>query len=194
MRRANLVAMRTRTASRRCPTSSAPALRPTAFRSARCAAPNARPAQSLGTGHPGGIGTIHAGTGIGALRRRTAHPGSGRHRPRALIAETIDLVAVLSGRGAAPAGRTRPRRGLGPDGDYRLPTPHPCGPPERGPHDPTISPFRQRRRPLASAAGHQRHRGRPGAQPMPSGSVHAVGAPLHPSSGPSKGRSPRSSR
>jgi type IV secretion system protein VirB11 len=25
--------------------------------------------KAWGTGHPGGIGTIHAGTGIGALRR-----------------------------------------------------------------------------------------------------------------------------
>jgi type IV secretion system protein VirB11 len=41
--------------------------------------------------------------------------------PRALIAETIDLIAVLSGRGASRRlGRTRPRRGLGPDGDYRV--------------------------------------------------------------------------
>ncbi|TIV48399.1 MAG: P-type conjugative transfer ATPase TrbB, partial [Mesorhizobium sp.] len=41
--------------------------------------------------------------------------------PRALIAETIDLVAVLSGRGStrrlAELGRVE---GLSPDGDYRV--------------------------------------------------------------------------
>ena len=41
--------------------------------------------------------------------------------PRALIAETIDLIAVLSGRGAnrhlAELARVD---GLGPDGDYRI--------------------------------------------------------------------------
>ena len=42
--------------------------------------------------------------------------------PRALIAETIDLIAVLSGaRIGAPTDRTRHRRrALNPDGDYRI--------------------------------------------------------------------------
>jgi type IV secretion system protein VirB11 len=77
--------------------------------------------KAWGTGHPGGIGTIHAGSGIGALRRlEQLIQEAVITVPRALIAETIDLVAVLSGRGSA-------RRlvelacieGLGPDGDYR---------------------------------------------------------------------------
>lgn len=58
--------------------------------------------KAWGTGHPGGIGTIHAGSAMGALRRleqliQEAVPLP----PRALIAETIDLVAVLAGRGGA---------------------------------------------------------------------------------------------
>ncbi|MCZ4292254.1 P-type conjugative transfer ATPase TrbB [Hoeflea alexandrii] len=78
--------------------------------------------KAWGTGHPGGIGTIHAGTAIGALRRlEQLIQEIVVTVPRALIAETIDLVIVLSGRGAE-------RRlcelsvvtGLTPDGDYRL--------------------------------------------------------------------------
>jgi Flp pilus assembly CpaF family ATPase len=82
--------------------------------------------KAWGTGHPGGIGTIHAGTGIGALRRlEQLIQEAVVTVPRALIAETIDLVAVLvRPRLRAPARRTRPRRGLGPDGDYRI-TPQP---------------------------------------------------------------------
>jgi hypothetical protein len=58
--------------------------------------------KAWGTGHPGGIGTIHAGTGIGALRRlEQLIQEAVVTVPRALIAETIDLVAVLSGRGSA---------------------------------------------------------------------------------------------
>ena len=56
--------------------------------------------KAWGTGHPGGIGTIHAGTGIGALRRlEQLIQEAVVTVPRALIAETIDLIAVLSGRG-----------------------------------------------------------------------------------------------
>jgi Flp pilus assembly CpaF family ATPase len=41
--------------------------------------------------------------------------------PRALIAETIDLIAVLSGRGAARRlAELAAVRGLGPNGDYVL--------------------------------------------------------------------------
>lgn len=78
--------------------------------------------KAWGTGHPGGVGTIHAGTARGALRRleqlvQEAVPVV----PRALIAETIDLIAVLNGRG-------RDRRltelcavaDLAADGEYRV--------------------------------------------------------------------------
>ena len=41
--------------------------------------------------------------------------------PRALIAETIDLVAVLAGRGSRRRLAELARvEGLGPDGDYRV--------------------------------------------------------------------------
>jgi type IV secretion system protein TrbB len=77
--------------------------------------------KAWGTGHPGGIGTIHAGTGIGALRRlEQLIQEAVVTVPRALIAETIDLVAVLAGRGSARRLAELVRvEGLGPDGDYR---------------------------------------------------------------------------
>lgn len=78
--------------------------------------------KAWGTGHPGGIGTIHAGTGIGALRRlEQLIQEAVVTVPRALIAETIDLVAVLAGRGSARRLAELARvEGLGPDGDYRI--------------------------------------------------------------------------
>ncbi|NIE81491.1 P-type conjugative transfer ATPase TrbB [Asaia sp. As-1742] len=58
--------------------------------------------KAWGTGHPGGIGTLHAGTAIGALRRlEQLIQEIVVTVPRALIAETIDMIAVLSGRGNA---------------------------------------------------------------------------------------------
>ena len=78
--------------------------------------------KAWGTGHPGGIGTIHAGTALGALRRMEQLIQEAVVTvPRALIAETIDLVAVLSGRGSARKLSELARvEGLGPDRDYRL--------------------------------------------------------------------------
>ncbi|OCC05403.1 P-type conjugative transfer ATPase TrbB [Labrys sp. WJW] len=78
--------------------------------------------KAWGTGHPGGIGTIHAGSGIGALRRlEQLIQEAVVTVPRALIAETIDLVAVLSGRGSARRlAELAFVEGLGPDGDYRI--------------------------------------------------------------------------
>jgi type IV secretion system protein TrbB len=74
------------------------------------------------TGHPGGIGTIHAGTALGALRRREQLIQEAVVTvPRALIAETVDVVAVLSGRGSARRLTELSRvTGLGADGDYDL--------------------------------------------------------------------------
>ncbi|MBS0985912.1 P-type conjugative transfer ATPase TrbB [Acetobacter thailandicus] len=58
--------------------------------------------KAWGTGHPGGIGTLHAGTAIGALHRmEQLIQEIVVTVPRALIAETIDVIAVLSGRGNA---------------------------------------------------------------------------------------------
>lgn len=78
--------------------------------------------KAWGTGHPGGVGTIHAGSAIGALRRMEQLIQEAVVTvPRALIAETIDLVAVLSGRGSARRLAELSRiEGLGPDGDYRV--------------------------------------------------------------------------
>ena len=78
--------------------------------------------KAWGTGHPGGIGTIHAGSAIGALRRmEQLIQEAVVSVPRALIAETIDLVAVLAGRGASRRLVELARiEGLGPDGDYRV--------------------------------------------------------------------------
>ena len=57
--------------------------------------------KAWGTGHPGGVGTIHAGTALGALRRlEQLIQEAVVTVPRALIAETIDIVAVLAGRGS----------------------------------------------------------------------------------------------
>jgi type IV secretion system protein TrbB len=58
--------------------------------------------KAWGTGHPGGIGTIHAGSALGALRRlEQLIQEAVVTVPRALIAETIDVIAMLSGRGNA---------------------------------------------------------------------------------------------
>ncbi|WP_092163392.1 P-type conjugative transfer ATPase TrbB [Bosea sp. CRIB-10] len=78
--------------------------------------------KAWGTGHPGGIGTIHAGSAIGALRRlEQLIQEAVLTVPRALIAETIDLVAVLSGRGSQRRLVEFARvEELGPDGDYRI--------------------------------------------------------------------------
>lgn len=78
--------------------------------------------KAWGTGHPGGIGTIHAGTALGALRRlEQLIQEAVVTVPRTLIAETIDLVAVLSGRGATRRlAELACVDGLTPDGDYRV--------------------------------------------------------------------------
>lgn len=78
--------------------------------------------KAWGTGHPGGIGTIHAGSAIGALRRlEQLIQEAVVTVPRALIAETIDLVAVLAGRGASRRLAELARvEALGADGDYRV--------------------------------------------------------------------------
>jgi len=79
--------------------------------------------KAWGTGHPGGIGTIHAGTAVGALRRMEQLIQEAVVTvPRALLAETIDLIAVLvrdgHGRRLAELARVE---GLDPvTGDYRL--------------------------------------------------------------------------
>jgi type IV secretion system protein TrbB len=57
--------------------------------------------KAWGTGHPAGIGTIHAGSATGPLHRLEQLVQEVVVTvPRALIAETINVIAVLAGRGA----------------------------------------------------------------------------------------------
>ncbi|MCK1593456.1 P-type conjugative transfer ATPase TrbB [Bradyrhizobium sp. 164] len=74
------------------------------------------------TGHPGGIGTIHAGTALGALRRLEQLVQEAVVTvPRPLIAETINVIAVLSGRGAERRLSELARvTGIEASGDYSL--------------------------------------------------------------------------
>ena len=78
--------------------------------------------KAWGTGHPGGVGTIHAGSALGALRRlEQLIQEAVVTVPRALIAETIDLVAVLAGRGGERRlAELAAVTGLSPVGDYVL--------------------------------------------------------------------------
>jgi type IV secretion system protein TrbB len=78
--------------------------------------------KAWGTGHPGGIGTIHAGSALGALRRlEQLIQEAVVTVPRALIAETIDVIAVLAGRGAdRRLTELSQVRGLTATGDYDL--------------------------------------------------------------------------
>ena len=56
--------------------------------------------KAWGTGHPGGVGTLHAGSALGALLRlEQLIQEAVVTVPRALIADTVDLIAVLAGRG-----------------------------------------------------------------------------------------------
>ncbi|MBB6255232.1 P-type conjugative transfer ATPase TrbB [Nitrospirillum iridis] len=97
--------------------------------------------KAWGTGHPGGIATLHAGSAPGALRRLEQLVQEAVVTvPRPLIAETIDLIAVLAGRGPQRrlAGLWRVAGLKGDDGyaleplgagPLALPTPHPSGDP-----------------------------------------------------------------
>ena len=78
--------------------------------------------KAWGTGHPGGICTLHAGSALGALHRlEQLIQEAVVTVPRQLIAETIDLIAVLSGRGSARRLiELAAVEGLSADGDYVL--------------------------------------------------------------------------
>jgi type IV secretion system protein VirB11 len=78
--------------------------------------------KAWGPGHPGGIGTIHAGSALGALRRLEQLVQEAVVTvPRALIAETINVIAVLAGRGSERRlVELAQVMGLGPGGDYVL--------------------------------------------------------------------------
>ncbi len=72
------------------------------------------------TGHPGGIATIHANSARAALYRlEQLIQESVLAVPRQLIAETVDLIVFIQGRGIARRlGTIATVTGLGPDGDY----------------------------------------------------------------------------
>jgi len=72
------------------------------------------------TGHPGGIATVHANSARAALYRlEQLIQESVVTVPRRLIAETIDLLVFIQGRGVARRIETIAEvTGLGPDGDY----------------------------------------------------------------------------
>ncbi|AYV47535.1 P-type conjugative transfer ATPase TrbB [Caulobacter flavus] len=78
--------------------------------------------KAWGTGHPGGVGTLHAGSALGALLRlEQLIQEAVVVVPRGLIAQTIDLIAVLQGRGRQRRLADLARlEGLGPDGAYLL--------------------------------------------------------------------------
>ncbi|WP_066667282.1 MULTISPECIES: P-type conjugative transfer ATPase TrbB [unclassified Sphingomonas] len=87
--------------------------------------------KAWGTGHPGGVGTIHAGTALGVLRRmEQLIQESVVTVPRALIAETIDVIAVLvrdgTGRRLTELAEVT---GLDAHGDYTI---RPITPPATG--------------------------------------------------------------
>ncbi len=78
--------------------------------------------KAWGTGHPGGVGTIHAGSAIGTLRRMEQLIQEAVVTvPRALIAETINIIAVLvrdgTGRRLTELARVE---GIGSGGDYLI--------------------------------------------------------------------------
>lgn len=78
--------------------------------------------KAWGTGHPGGVGTIHAGSALGVLRRmEQLIQESVVTVPRALIAETINVIAVLvrdgTGRRLAELAQVT---GLNEHGDYLI--------------------------------------------------------------------------
>ena len=57
--------------------------------------------KAWGTGHPGGIATLHAGSAIGALTRlEQLIQEVVDTAPRQLIAETVNVIVFLDGRGA----------------------------------------------------------------------------------------------
>jgi type IV secretion system protein VirB11 len=72
------------------------------------------------TGHPGGIATVHANSAISALYRlEQLVQESVVTVPRRLIAEAIDMIVFIAGRGLGRRVETIARvDGLDPDGGY----------------------------------------------------------------------------
>jgi type IV secretion system protein VirB11 len=78
--------------------------------------------KSWNTGHPGGIATVHANSARAALYRiEQLIQEAVVTVPRRLIAEAIDLVVFIEGRGSARRiGSTAQMQGLDANGDYVL--------------------------------------------------------------------------
>lgn len=74
------------------------------------------------TGHPGGIATVHANSAVSALYRlEQLVQETVVTVPRRLIAEAIDMIVFISGRGLARRVETIARvAGLDPDGGYAV--------------------------------------------------------------------------
>jgi type IV secretion system protein VirB11 len=74
------------------------------------------------TGHPGGIATVHANSAVSALYRlEQLVQETVVTVPRRLIAEAIDMIVFISGRGLARRVDTIARvAGLDPDGNYAV--------------------------------------------------------------------------
>ncbi len=74
------------------------------------------------TGHPGGIATVHANSAVSALYRlEQLVQESVVTIPRRLIAEAIDMIVFIAGRGLARRVETIARvAGLDPDGGYAV--------------------------------------------------------------------------
>ena len=85
------------------------------------------------TGHPGGIATVHANSAASALHRiEQLIQEAAVTVPRALIADAIDIIVFISGRGLARRIASIVRlAGVDPDGGYGLvdllPLPHSQG-------------------------------------------------------------------
>lgn len=88
--------------------------------------------KAWGTGHPGGLATIHAGSARGALTRlEQLIQEVVITVPRALIAEAVDLIVFIAGRGRARRIEELVRV-TGHDQDGYLLEPIPGGPRARG--------------------------------------------------------------
>lgn len=74
------------------------------------------------TGHPGGIATVHANSASAALDRIEQLTAEAVVTvPRRLVAEAIDMVVFISGRGRGRrVSRAVRTDGIGPDGGFRL--------------------------------------------------------------------------
>ena len=74
------------------------------------------------TGHPGGIATVHANSAVAALHRlEQLTQEAVVTAPRRLIAEAIDMIVFIAGRGLGRRVETIVQvGGVDPDGNYAV--------------------------------------------------------------------------